>query len=66
MAQTGPNPPWRRRFRHREAKFSPGKITVATKDTKLNDGVSRFFISTIFEFLAASNAMVADQSGVRR
>jgi hypothetical protein len=66
MAQTGSNRPWRRQFCHSDGKFSPKKSTVATKDTKLNDSVSRFFISTIFEFLAASNAMVADESGVWR
>jgi hypothetical protein len=40
------------------------KITVVTIDNKkLNDGVNGFFITTIFEFLAASNTMVADESG---
>jgi hypothetical protein len=36
---------------------SPGKVTVVTRDDKLNGSVYRFFISTIFEFLATSNAM---------
>jgi hypothetical protein len=65
MAQTGSNHPSRHQFGHRDVQFSPRKITVGTLESKLNDVVTRFFISTIFELLAASNAMVADESGVR-
>jgi hypothetical protein len=42
------------------------KITVEVFEYKLDGDVNRFLIATIFEFLAVSNTMVADESGIRR
>jgi hypothetical protein len=39
--------------------------SVVTRDNKLNDGVTRFFISAIFKVLVVSKAMVADESPVK-
>jgi hypothetical protein len=49
MAQTGFNHPWHCQFWQRDGQFSPRKISVVTIDSKLDDGVNRFFISMIFE-----------------
>jgi hypothetical protein len=46
--------------------ISAQKRAVLTSENELNDGISRIYFSTFFEFLAASDAMVADESGVRR
>jgi hypothetical protein len=43
-----------------------GKIMIVALDCNLNDCIKRFYFSIFFEFLVASNAMVADDSGVRR
>ena len=58
--------PWRPRFWRGDGQFLFKKITVGTIENNLNDYINIFFIVTFFEFLAASNAMVADESGVRR
>jgi hypothetical protein len=51
----------------KQEKFLQGKNTVATTGSKLNDCINRFIVSILFEFLAASNAMVANKSNsVRR
>jgi len=42
------------------------KITVDLLDNKLDDNVKGFYFYIFYEVLAASNAMVADESGVRR
>jgi hypothetical protein len=55
-----------RRFRRVAGQFWPNKITVVGKEHKLKDGVTRFQIAKIYNFLAAANAIVADESGVRR
>jgi hypothetical protein len=47
-------------------QFLPQKITVVTLEREINDGVTRFCFSTFFNFLAVSEAMVADEGGVRR
>jgi hypothetical protein len=39
---------------------------IVTRGRKTNDYINIFFIATFFEFLEPSNAMVADESGVRR
>jgi hypothetical protein len=45
----------------------PGKNYSRVKiGSKANDYINIFYVATFFEFLAASNAMVADESGVRR
>jgi hypothetical protein len=58
--------PCRRRFRSEKGQFSPQKITVVTLENNLHDGITRILFFIFFEFLAASDAMVADESGVRR
>ena len=58
--------PWRHRFWRGDGQFSFKKITVGTMENNLNDYINIFFFVTFFEFLAASNAMVANESGVRR
>jgi hypothetical protein len=53
MAQTaGFNCPWHHQFWHRDVQFSPGRITVATKDIKLNDGVWPFLTKSDFLIIA--------------
>jgi hypothetical protein len=69
FGRNGPNVtsrPWRRRFRGGLFQFSPQKITVVTLESKLSDGINRFYFSTFFDFLAVSDAMVDDENGVRR
>ena len=39
---------------------------IVTIGNKVDDCINIFLIATFFEFLAASKAMVADESGVRR
>lgn len=46
--------------------FLPKKNTVDTVDAKVDDGVKSFYFSYFLDFLAASDAMVADEGGVRR
>jgi hypothetical protein len=58
--------PLRHQFWHGNDQFSAGKITLVTIDNNLNDDVNNYFIPNFFEFLAASNAMVADETGIRR
>ena len=58
--------PRRHRFRGDDGQFSNKKIMLVTLGSNPNDYITIFFIATFFEFLAASNAMVADESGVRR
>jgi hypothetical protein len=41
--------------------FLPQIITVDTLESNLNDGINRIYFSLFFEFLAASDAMVADE-----
>jgi hypothetical protein len=53
--------PCRRRLRPKKGQFPPPKITLVTLDNTLNDGISIIYFSTFFEFLAASDAMVADE-----
>jgi hypothetical protein len=38
---------------------------IVTVGSKANEYINKFFIATFFDFLAASDAMVADESGVR-
>jgi len=69
FGRNGPNVtsrPWRRRFRRGFFQFSLQKITVVTLESELNDSINIFYFSTFFDFSAASDAMVADESGVRR
>jgi hypothetical protein len=44
----------------------PEKINVETFEYKPDGDVNRFLIATIIELLAASNAMVAHESGIWR
>ena len=64
MAPNGPADPWRHRFRCDDGQFSHKKIVLVTRGSKANDSSNIIFIANFFEFLAASNAMVADESGV--
>jgi hypothetical protein len=38
----------------------PKKITVDVLDNQVEDNIKGFYFSTFYEFLAASNAMVAN------
>ena len=58
--------PWRHQFWRDDGRFSNKKIKLVAIGSKSNDCIKIFFIASFFEFVAASNAMVADESGVRR
>jgi hypothetical protein len=66
MAQTRSNRPWRRQFRLNNGKFLHEKITLAGIDSILVEYIANFQFTNFLQFLAASNAIVADESGVRR
>ena len=68
MAPNGPADPGVIDFGMTMANSCTHKIIlhVVTIGSQANDYINIFFIATFFEFLAASNAMVADESGVRR
>jgi hypothetical protein len=48
------------------ANFCTQNMIVTIVGSKANKGINIFFIATFFEFLVAWNAMVADESGIRR
>jgi hypothetical protein len=65
-APIGSSRPCRHRFRRGTGQFWAQKITVVTLESNLNDDITRFYFSIFFDFLAASNAMVADEIDIRR
>jgi hypothetical protein len=58
--------PCRHRFLHDDGPFLPKKNTVDKVDDKVDDGVKSFYFFYFLDFLAASDAMVADEGGVRK
>ena len=56
--------PWRHQFRRDDGQFSNKKVMILTIGSKANEYFNIFFIATFFDFLAASDAMVADETGV--
>ena len=64
MAPNGPADPWRDQFRRDDGQFLQKKILLVTRGSKANNSNNITFIATFFEFIAALNAMVANESGV--
>jgi hypothetical protein len=67
FGQNGPKwtSPWRHRFWRDDGQFLNKKNMIVTIGSKANECINIFLIATFFEFLAASDAIVADESGVR-
>ena len=69
FGQNGPkwtSQPWHHWFWHDDGQFLHKKNILLTIGSKSNNCINIFFIATFFEFLAALNAMVANESGIRR
>jgi hypothetical protein len=65
MAPKWTSRPWRHRFWRDDGQFLHTQDLIVTTGSKANEFINIFLIATFFEFLAA-NAMVVDESGVRR
>jgi hypothetical protein len=67
MAQIGFSQPFCCQFWHQNGQCLPKNITVDVLDNKIDLTVEGFYFSMFYKVLAASrNAMVSDESGVRR
>jgi hypothetical protein len=64
--QQGPADPCVVNFGTEMCNIFAQKITVDILDNKIYDVIKGFYLSIFCDVLAASNAIVADRSGVRR